>query len=136
MKPAVRITLAILLLLVAFGPSIPVGPIIPTAKPIDLPGFNVLVLTDTSAGTASDQLVMRHPTVQSWLAANSDEWHAWDDSHTDFKYVEPQWEAAYKKAIEDSNGERSWVLVSGKGGVSQKLPGEPAAFVALMEKYK
>jgi len=130
------LALAIVLLVLAFGGG--GGSILPVVnpKPIKVDGFTFLVLTDRSVGTIVANPVLRDASVQSYIASNVDEWHSWDDSHTDFEYVEQPWQDAYAKAKEDAKGELPWVLVSGKGGTSERMPDEPQAFLELLGRYK
>lgn len=132
-----RIILLIAIALVVYNLSGGGGSILPiiSVKPINLPGFNVLVLTDTSQGGV-DSVTIRSTDVRKWLRENADKAYFWDDSMTDFSDMPSEWKDAFDKAKEDSGGERPWVLVSGNGGTSQKLPGRPADFISLLEKYK
>lgn len=104
-------------------------------KPINLPGYNVLVVTDTSQGGV-DSVTVRNTDVRKWLRENADKAYFWDDSMKDFSDMGDVWKAAFDKALEDSKGERPWVLISGAGGTSQKLPDDPKKFIDLLEKYK
>ena len=111
-----RVVIALLLIALALG----LGGVKPPApRYINLPGVNVLVLTETSAGQAVDD--------------NADEFFVWDDSTTDFEFVAPEWREAFDLAVDDSNGVRPWLLVSGPRSASQRLPNKPQAFLDVLE---
>ena len=125
-----RVVIALLLIALALG----LGAVTPPApRYINLPGVNVLVLTETSAGQAVDDNVTRSPLVRSWLDDNADEFFVWDDSTTDFEFVAPEWREAFDLAVDDSNGVRPWLLVSGPRSASQRLPNKPQAFLDVLE---
>ena len=132
------VAIVILLLLTQGGViTLPDNPFLPTTgKPIDLPGFNILVLTERSESGPVDEAVTTAAEWRDYVDKHCDEYHAWDDSHTDFKYVSAEWKAAYDKAIADSAGVRPWVLISGKGGTSAALPKSPTESVSLAKRYQ
>ena len=125
-----RVVIALLLIALALG----LGGVKPPApRYIDLPGLNVLVLTETSAGQAVDDNVTRSPLVRSWMDDNADKFFVWDDSTTDFEFVAPEWREAFDLAVDDSDGVRPWLLVSGPRSASQRLPDKPQAFLDVLE---
>ena len=103
---------------------------------IDLPGLNVLVITDKSSGNSINTNVMLSTQVRQWLTNNANAVYIWDDSHTEFEYIDPAWKTAYVKTLEHSKGNLPWVLISGDGSTSQPLPSDPQSFIKLLEDYK
>lgn len=128
MSPRVAVALILIALALGLGGVKP-----PAPRYIDLPGFNVLVLTETSAGQAVNDNVTRSPLVRSWLEQNADEFFVWDDSTTDFEFVAPQWREAFDLAVTESEGVRPWLLVSGQRGSSGPLPSDPQELLELLE---
>lgn len=124
-----RFALALVLLAFAFGGA---GVKPAPQKYINLDGYNVLILTDTSVGAEQDP-IWRMPAVSDWLEDNADQYRVWDDSHTDFEYVDAAWQDGYQRAIDESDGVRPWVLVSGSKQASQQLPSTSGQLLKLLE---
>ena len=133
MSSTIRIGIALILFALAFLNPLKLFRRIPS---IDIPGFNVLIVTDTSEGTTVDNLAILSTEVRQWLRDNADGVHVWDDSHTDFQYVSPEWQKAYERALEDSKGQRPWIVISGSQNSSQALPESSDQLIALLEDYK
>jgi hypothetical protein len=133
MSSTIRIGIALILFALAFLNPLKLIKRIPG---IDIPGFNVLILTDTSEGTTVDNLAILSTEVRKWLRDNADGVHVWDDSHTDFQYVDSSWQKAYEKALKDSGGKRPWVIISGSKNASQALPETSQEFIDLLEHHK
>jgi hypothetical protein len=133
MSSTIRIGIALILFALAFLNPLKLLKRIPS---IDIPGFNVLIVTDTSEGTTVDNLAILSTDVRKWLRDNADGVKVWDDSHTDFQYVDSQWQRAYQKALEDSDGKRPWVIISGSKNASQALPETSKEFIDLLEYHK
>ena len=133
MSSTIRIGIALILFALAFLNPLKLIKRIPG---IDIPGFNVLIVTDTSEGTTVDNLAILSTDVRKWLRDNADGVKVWDDSHTDFQYVDSQWQRAYQKALEDSDGKRPWVIISGSKNASQALPETSKEFIDLLEYHK
>lgn len=93
-------------------------------------------MTDRSEGSVLTAEVLRYPQVLDFLDEHVDQWYSWDDSQDNFDYVPEQWVAAYRKALEDSQGDLPWILVSNNGGTSMKLTGDPDELLSVLEKYK
>lgn len=128
-----RIMVGIVLLVVfqfAIGGGIPLPPIV-NPKPINLPGFNVLVVLEESE-TGDDVI---SDSVRVYLESECDEFYIWDDSHTDFKYVADEWRKAYETAKTEAT-ELPWITISGKGGTSEKLPASDQATLELLKRYE
>ena len=92
----------------------------------------MLILTDTSVG-AEQNPIWRMPAVSDWLDDNADQYRVWDDSHTDFEYVDAAWQDGYQRAIAESDGVRPWVLVSGTKQAAQQLPPTGGQLLKLLE---
>ena len=109
----------------------------PSVKTIEVDGNAALVLTETGSDSAVSAPAWSSPGTQSTLDSLQFEWRMWDDDLTqqDMAFVSEPWKKAYAKAVADSGGERPWLLVSGKGGQSVKLPTDPAAVQELLKKY-
>ena len=133
MSSTIRIGIALILFALAFLNPLKLIRRIPS---IDIPGFNVLIVTDTSEGTTVDNLAILSTEVRKWLRDNADGVHVWDDSHTDFQYVDPKWQKAYETALEDSDGKRPWIIISGSKNASQALPETSQQLIDLLEDYK
>ena len=102
---------------------------------IDMPGYNVLILTDVSIGSDSDPIWLS-PKVNSWLTDNASSIYAWDDSETDLTFVSKPWAEAFDRAKDESEGKRPWILISGKKQASQQLPNDPSSLLDLLERCK
>lgn len=133
MSSTIRIGIALILFALAFLNPLKLFRRIPS---IDIPGFNVLIVTDTSEGTTVDNLAILSTEVRKWLRDNADGVHVWDDSHADFQYVDPEWQKAYETALEDSSGKRPWIIISGSKNASQPLPETSQQLIDLLEDYK
>lgn len=133
MSSTIRIGIALILFALAFLNPLKLFRRIPS---IDIPGFNVLIVTDTSEGTTVDNLAILSTDVRKWLRDNADGVHVWDDSHTDFQYVDSEWQKAYETALEDSGGKRPWIIISGSKNASQPLPETSQQLIDLLEDYK
>lgn len=133
MSSTIRIGIALILFALAFLNPLKLIRRIPS---IDIPGFNVLIVTDTSEGTTVDNLAILSTEVRKWLRDNADGVHVWDDSHTDFQYVDSEWQKAYETALEDSGGKRPWIIISGSKNASQPLPETSQQLIDLLEDYK
>jgi hypothetical protein len=133
MSSTFRIGIALILFALAFINPLKLFKRIPA---IDIPGFNVLIVTDTSEGTTVDNLAILSTEVRQWLRDNADGVRVWDDSHTDFEYVDPEWQEAYKRALKDAGDKRPWVIISGSKNTSQALPETSQQFIDLLENYK
>lgn len=124
-----RLIIVLVLMALAFSmPSV-------TKRFIDLPGYNVLILTDVSVGSDSDPIWLS-PEVNTWLEDNASAVYAWDDSETDLTLVSKPWSEAFERAKEESDGERPWILISGKKQASQQLPDDPSSLLKLLERCK
>lgn len=133
MSSTIRIGIALILFALAFLNPLKLFRRIPS---IDIPGFNVLIVTDTSEGTTVDNLAILSTEVRKWLRDNADGVHVWDDSHSDFQYVDSEWQKAYETALEDSSGKRPWIIISGSKNASQPLPETSQQLIDLLEDYK
>jgi len=127
-----RFAIALVLLAFAFGGN---GVKPSPHKYINLEGYNVLILTDTSVGSNQDAIWLK-PDVSNWLESHANQYHIWDDSHTDFEYVDQAWQEGYQRAIQESEGTRPWILVSGRQQASQALPQDSSQVVKLLEACK
>ena len=101
--------------------------------PIPLPGLNVLIVEDNS-GTGQSDEVWHDPQVIDALE-ECNEYRIWDDE-VDLKYAPEEFKAAFAKAKTDSQGHRPWVIVSGKGGTSEKCPERVDQFLSLLVEYQ
>jgi hypothetical protein len=130
---------AVLLLIVAFygGPDSPV--VTPKVKPvIDIDSSAAFVLTDTGEESTVSTPYFFDSRVQEALKNNGYQWKRFDDS-VDIEsqeFLAEHWKSAYKKAIEDSNGKRPWLLIGNKeGGESISLPEQPEKIIELINRY-
>ena len=128
-----RHAIAVVLLAIALGDA-GLGPA--PQNQIHLDGLNALIVTDTSQGSVSPDAIWLHPDVTTWTATNTNGFYIWDDSHTDFDLVDDQWRLAYERAIDDSKGQRPWLLASGTRSVSQPLPTTATGLLDVLEACK
>lgn len=133
------IVIAIAALLLMHGGVIPapsISGLLPaTTKPIALEGLNVLIVTDRSEGSSPQVAWLTSGEFRQQLRSAAAAVYVWDDSHSDFRFVDPAWERAYQAALSESQGVRPWIVVSGRGGTSQRLPDTAAATLELVRRY-
>ena len=130
---------AVLLLVVAFYNGGDSTVVTPRVNPvIDVDSSAAFVLTDTGEGTTVSTPYFFDSRVQEALKDNGYQWKRFDDS-VDIEsqvFLADHWKSAYKKAIEDSNGKRPWLIIGNpKGGESIPLPEQPEKIVDLINRY-
>lgn len=118
---------------------------VPDPPPPSLDGpLKVLILYETRdpngpvISSARTGEIHRYLSSHAITADRKPLWRLWDDDYTDqdLSFTTPEWRTQYKKAIQESQGQRPWIMATnGERGASVRLPATVPATLDLLKRY-